>query len=197
MSYIEKEKLIKADMDSIENRVRHAFNQGYDLGYKEGKANCSQIPTGSTTKKDLGVECISRTQAQTEIEMNASRYTIAKERGGMGQVEWSDQLIKVSDAVDIIRHLPSVTPQDPRWIPVSERTPKHGGEYLLWGKICEDDDEEYCFLGDYYEFEEKFGIEEGIYDPHTLGFIGTEIDEYYSVIAWMPLPKPYNAESEK
>ena len=37
MSYIEKEKLIKADIASIENRVRHAFNQGYDLGYKEGK----------------------------------------------------------------------------------------------------------------------------------------------------------------
>ena len=46
-------------------------------------------------------------------EMNASRYTIAKERGGMGQVEWSDQLIKVSEAVDIIRNLPSVTPQEP------------------------------------------------------------------------------------
>jgi len=39
MSYIEKEKLIKADIASIENKVRHAFNQGYDLGYKEGKSN--------------------------------------------------------------------------------------------------------------------------------------------------------------
>ena len=59
MSYIEKEKLIKADIASIENRVRHAFNQGYDLGFKDGKskqANCSEIPTGSTTKNDLGVD---------------------------------------------------------------------------------------------------------------------------------------------
>lgn len=55
-------------------------------------------------------DAISRAEAQTEIEMNASRYTISKERGDMGQVEWSDQLIKVSDAVNIIRHLPSVTP---------------------------------------------------------------------------------------
>jgi flagellar biosynthesis/type III secretory pathway protein FliH len=38
MSYIEKEKLIKADIASIEKTVRHAFNQGYDLGYKEGKS---------------------------------------------------------------------------------------------------------------------------------------------------------------
>jgi hypothetical protein len=37
MSYIEKEKLIKADIASIENKVRHAFNQGYDLGLKDGK----------------------------------------------------------------------------------------------------------------------------------------------------------------
>ena len=50
MNHIEKEKLIKADIASIENRVRHAFNQGYDLGYKEGKANCSEIPTGLITK---------------------------------------------------------------------------------------------------------------------------------------------------
>ena len=37
MSYVEKEKLIKADIASIENRVRHAFNQGYDLGFKDGQ----------------------------------------------------------------------------------------------------------------------------------------------------------------
>ena len=64
-------------------------------------------------------DAISRARAQTEIQMNAFRYTLAKERGGMGQVEWSDQLIKVSDAVDIIRHLPSVIPQEPKtghWI---------------------------------------------------------------------------------
>lgn len=73
--------------------------------------NKSEIPTGSD-------DCISRAEAQTEIEMNASRYTIAKERCGMGQVEWSDQLIKVSDAVDIIRKLPSVTPIRPKghWV---------------------------------------------------------------------------------
>lgn len=83
-----------------------------------------------------------------------------------------------------------------RWIPCSERTPEKGGEYLLWGKISEYDEENYCFLGDYFEFEEEFGIEKSNYDSHTLGFLDTEIDEYYSVIAWMPLPDPYEAESE-
>lgn len=36
MESTEKERLIKSDMQSIENRVRHTFNQGYDLGYKTG-----------------------------------------------------------------------------------------------------------------------------------------------------------------
>ena len=66
-------------------------------------------------------DVISREEAQTAIEMSASRYTLAKEHDCMGQVEWSDQLIKVSDTVDIIRNLPSVKPleQQPKighWI---------------------------------------------------------------------------------
>lgn len=45
MNYTTKEKLIKDDMNSIENRVRHAFNQGYDLGFKDGKEKAkSQEP---------------------------------------------------------------------------------------------------------------------------------------------------------
>ena len=41
-------------------------------------------------------------QIRTEIEQLTSRYSISKERGGMGQVEWSDRLIKESDVLDII-----------------------------------------------------------------------------------------------
>ncbi len=43
MSHIEKEKLIKADIASIENKVRHAFNQGYDLGFKDGKEKAKPL----------------------------------------------------------------------------------------------------------------------------------------------------------
>ena len=52
MSYIEKEKLIKADIDSIENRVRHAFNQGYDLGFKDGKKRTKPQEQEPTIKID-------------------------------------------------------------------------------------------------------------------------------------------------
>lgn len=37
MNDAEKNKLIKRDMGSVENIVRHAFNQGYNMGYTDGK----------------------------------------------------------------------------------------------------------------------------------------------------------------
>lgn len=75
----------------------------------------------STVKNNL--DLIDRAKAQTEIEMNACRYTLAKESGGTGKVEWSDILIKVSDAIDIIRNLPPVTPtrKKGKWIVNKER----------------------------------------------------------------------------
>lgn len=39
---------------------------------------------------------------RAEIEQLTSRYTICRERGGMGQVEWSDRLIKESEVMQII-----------------------------------------------------------------------------------------------
>lgn len=98
MSYIEKEKLIKADIASIENRVRHVFNQGYDLGFKDGQKRAKPLEQEPTTKKDLGVDCVSR---QAVLALIAD-YDLS-----MGQV------------VKGIHALPSVTPQEPRkghWI---------------------------------------------------------------------------------
>lgn len=39
---------------------------------------------------------------KAEIEQLTSRYTISRERGGMGQVEWSDRLIQESEVIQII-----------------------------------------------------------------------------------------------
>ena len=41
-------------------------------------------------------------QIRAEIEQLTSRYSISNERGGTGQVEWSDRLIKESDVLQII-----------------------------------------------------------------------------------------------
>lgn len=89
---------------------KQALNYLKSSGFSKEQIKAVVDALQEPTTKNLGVDAISRAEAQTQIEMNASRYTLAKERRGMGQVEWSDQLIKVSDAVNIIRNLPSVTP---------------------------------------------------------------------------------------
>ena len=38
---------------------------------------------------------------RAEIEKTTSRYTISRERGAMGQVEWSDRLIKESEVLEL------------------------------------------------------------------------------------------------
>ena len=86
--------------------------------------------------------------------------------------------------------------QEPRWIPVSEKLPEEDGEYLLFGKIYEDE-ENYIFIGEYDSCGEQFGIWQEQFDRRTLGCLGSEFFEYSSVIAWQPLPQPYRAESEE
>lgn len=47
MNEFDKEKLIEKDIKSIENRVRHAFNQGYEAGLKHGKEQEPKTDTWS------------------------------------------------------------------------------------------------------------------------------------------------------
>lgn len=68
-----------------------------------------------------------------------------------------------------ITELQPVNPQEPKWIPVSERLPERSGYYLTTNGYHE-------VYSDYWE--------------------GTRFDCTDVVIAWMPLPKPYKAESE-
>ena len=56
-----------------------------------------------------------------------------------------------------------------RWIPVSERLPEKNGEYLITGRQGAVNKRRY-------------------HDGHWYG--------NWSVLAWMPLPEPYKAESE-
>jgi hypothetical protein len=87
---------------------------------------------------------------------------------------------------------PPVTPVQ-EWIPVSEKLPEEDGEYLLFGKIDEDE-ENYIFIGEYDSCGEQFGIWQEQFDRTTLGCLGSEFFEYSSVIAWQPLPPSYQGE---
>jgi len=94
------------------------------------------------------------------------------------------------DEIEEIQKLPSVTPSRPMWIPVSERLPEEYGEYLITWKnpkypktyigICE------CEITDVYDHEHNRFEVEWLFD----GYITTAYPDSY-VVAWQPLPEPY------
>lgn len=97
-----------------------------------------------------------------------------------------------------IKSMPSVTPQEPRWIPVGEKLPNDRDWYL---GIFKEPDTGWInplpFICDYVGRETKattkeFWILRGFTD------MDEHIDYYFNLecVAWMPLPEPYKAESE-
>lgn len=77
------------------------------------------------------------------------------------------------------------------WIPCSEKLPEKDGEYLLYGKVVDENEDNHKFIGLYDEGSEGFGWWQDYYDNKTLGFLDSDFTEYASVVAWMPLPQPY------
>lgn len=79
------------------------------------------------------------------------------------------------------------------WIPCSERLPERNGAYLVWMQWpC--DEEPTASIINYDADCEMFGEWHEHYHPITLGYLDSDFDEIKGVIAWMPLPKPYEGE---
>lgn len=55
-------------------------------------------------------DLIERAEAQSAIQFVARRYTVAHEAHGAGKVVWSDDLISVTDAMNVLREIPSAQP---------------------------------------------------------------------------------------
>ena len=85
MNEEEKERLIKKDILSIENRVRHAFNQGYEMGLKERKNTCE--------------DAISRQEAVEAFQMFREYESNRSNKGWVNRIE------------TVLNQLPSVNPQ--------------------------------------------------------------------------------------
>lgn len=120
----------------------------------------------------------------------------------------TDGYISARKALDRIAQLPSVRPQEPKteWIPVSERLPEDIRPVMVTWKNNNPESYYQHIIGKHFtgvahylkgkwfwysSTTEDFLAEYGRYD-------GEEFDEAIDVIAWMPLPEPYEPqESEK
>ncbi|MBP5361905.1 MAG: DUF551 domain-containing protein [Ruminococcus sp.] len=78
-----------------------------------------------------------------------------------------------------IEKMPPVTPQQSRWIPCSERLPERDTNVLTYHKNVSF---EYVYVSWIDDFTGKWA-----------GFIGNLPDD---VLAWMPLPEPYEKSEE-
>jgi hypothetical protein len=101
----------------------------------------------------------------------------------------------MQESIDAIRVMPSVTPEEPRWIPISERLPNWDIQCL----VTDGDGE--CGVGYYREdahawdspnwgwLERKDRVDnkEAFTEPCGIG----------KVVAWMPLPAPYEPQESE
>lgn len=105
MNESEKERLIKKDIESIENRVRHAFNQEYEMGLKEG---CSEIPNtcGDAISREELIEALDTWDKFGYAPTNE----LIPLRGNVDKDKYVPY-IHYDDVIESIKGMPSVTKQ--------------------------------------------------------------------------------------
>ena len=166
--------------------VRHCFGCKYSKdNHNAGTEECHlcmwENQYTPTTKNDLGVDLISRADAIKAMQDKAKK------------LKNEDTINGLCGAVAILFDMPSVIPQEPKWIPVSERLPNDRDWYL--GIFKEPDTgwiNRIPFICDYVGREteattKEYWILRGCTDRDE------HIDYYFNLecVAWMPLPKPY------
>ena len=77
-----------------------------------------------------------------------------------------------------------------KWIPVSERLPESCGMYIVTRKIYDCPDTAPIIMSDESWFDGQNTWHNDNRINHERGYLS-------DVIAWMPLPEPYKAESEE
>ena len=105
-------------------------------------------------------DCVSRANLISKLEILERRYG--------SDFYWETR--------KIVDKLPSVKPQEPRWIPVSERLPKESYAVLVW---CPERKNIYCAY-----------LEEGQWWIFGAYFEKVKLE----VEAWMPLPPCYEPQ---
>ena len=91
-----------------------------------------------------------------------------------------DREVTLADVTEALGDTPTID-AEPQWIPTSERLPDENGQYLITVKYAPVDgyDDIYTEHGEWTD---------GKWDMFMFGHCG----EVESILAWMPLPEPYN-----
>lgn len=165
---------------------------------RKGGRMAEELPDSNVGNKG---DTISRTDAQIELMEKCERVTLARESHGFGRVEWSDYVIKQSDAVDIIKNLRTA---EPKWIPIKMK-PMTGEDREYYSEVFDwhlsdedavmfdcpmpDDGQEVWICtkngtvaSDICCIDEGIGLESGW--------------DWYDIVAWMPFhePEPYKEQ---
>ena len=126
-------------------------------------------------------------------EIRSYRMTVTGLRAGKGVLNECMRHF-IEGILKIIDEQPTVND----WIPCSEKLPEDYDNrfYMCIVENHEEDPPMLCQYGEGY----GFGFWSDIYDGNTLGFVDSEFKTneelgYEKVIAWQPLPEPYNPES--
>lgn len=123
------------------------------------------------TREEMLNECVNRDKAIVQLNHLKS--------------DWDDDWnVAICKCIDTIKKLPSVTPQQNKWIPVSERLPEDNTLVLVTVKVG---NREPKVRSGYYYMDGHFHIDNG--------------DSWEArdkeLIAWMPLPQPYKTEGSE
>lgn len=120
-------------------------------------------------------DCISRADILDAIE-TWDKFGLNAEQK---LIRWQDHYVPyvhLDDVRNAIANMPSVTPQQTRWIPVSKELPEENIHVL-----CQ------FYMGGMAECYHAHGA------WHIVGGYRISCDE---VVAWMPLPEPYRSGNE-
>ena len=146
-----------------------------ELPAVQPETNCSEIPNGSddTISRQAAIDALAR--------MMPRSYTPDGSHPADEEIFRAQEVF--ADCIEALEILPSAQPEQ-RWIPVTERLPENDNEVLITVWDAEDD---------YVEVYKGFyqGHEWWTQWCHGCSKIKDEPCGENIVIAWMPLPEPY------
>lgn len=174
-----------------------AYYASLTAGYPKGKDvvafgeyMCSEVANACL----MAVKALEQEPCEDCISLNELDKIITK---AIDDSENQTECQTLRWVLDVMSELSSVTPQQTRWIPVSERLPEDEQECLITSKgLGEFHIDIATYSTNLYKVDK--------YDFHTKkdvsGFYGIDTEygyyEWSDVVAWMPLPQPYEGDKE-